>query len=212
MATPGQLVEALHLATGIPLATIVDLDRKLVKGGLRTIGGRGFNAAQMTPLDAARLITALLASAHANAAVEAVHRYALTRCDRDRSSEDQFAATTLAELTSLPTNHSFVDALAALIATAATGSLEKIINDADAPQPHIEIYAFTRATRGRIRISGLPKGLTASMEYVAHPVDAKKKPRGSAADEQGAGDLEQSRRVTERTILPIAKLLAGDMS
>jgi hypothetical protein len=40
----------------MPLPTVVDIDRKLVKAKLRTKEGRGFNAAQMAPLDAARLL------------------------------------------------------------------------------------------------------------------------------------------------------------
>jgi hypothetical protein len=209
MATPGQLVEALHLVTGIPLPTIVDLDRKLVIGGLRTKGGRGLHAAQMTPLDAARLMTALLGSSHANAAVDAVRRYAATRCENDRSSDEQFGPSKIDELTSLAANHSFVDAMTALIGAISTGSLAKLIDDdAEGTGPHIEIFALTRATRGRIRISGLPDGLTASMEYIPCPAAAKRTTRRGMAIEQGSGDLEQSRRITEQTIFRVAKILA----
>jgi hypothetical protein len=74
MASPAQLVHTVSRATGVPLPTIVDIDRRLVTGKLRTKGGRGFNAAQVTALDAARLLTAVLASPQANAAVEAVTR------------------------------------------------------------------------------------------------------------------------------------------
>lgn len=209
MATPGQLMNALYAATGIPLPTIVDLDRKLVKGGLRTKGGRGLSAAQMTPLDAARLLTALLASGHANTAVEAVKRYTSTQCDRERSSRDQFGAAHFDELTSLPAHHGFVDALAAVIAAASTGSLAKLVDDEKGSTPHIEVFALTRATRGRIRISGLPNGLTVSMEYISQSTAKKKgRPSRQANNEQGGGDLEQSRRITERTLFPVARILA----
>jgi hypothetical protein len=210
MATPGQLMHALHAATGIPLPTIVDLDRKLVKAGLRTKGGRGLNAAQMTPRDAARLLTALLASGHANVAADAVNRYARTQCDRERSSQDQFAATELDELKSLPASHGFVDALATLIAAASTGSWAMLTASGGDHLPHIEVYAFTRATRGRIRISDLQNGLTASVEYVPRPTTAEKKGRGAPVPTaaQEVGDLEQTRRITERTIFAVAKILA----
>jgi hypothetical protein len=217
MATPSQLVNAVSDATGVSLPTIVDIDRKLVKGKLRTKGGRGFNAAKMTALDAARLLTAVLGSPQANASVDAVERYAHTRVDKARSSEKLFAGAKLDDLAALPARHGFVDALAALIASASTGSLAKLMVDAkDGWVPHIEVFAFTRATRGRIRITGLPSGLTASLEYVpttveTKPARAKKvSRRRDPHTDEGRGDLEQSRRITERTILPIAKLLAPE--
>lgn len=202
MATPPELMQAVSEATGVALGTIVDMDRWLVKAKLRTKGGRGFNAAKMTALDAARLLTAVLASPQSNRAAESVQRYGKAKPDKTRSSEKLFAATGLEQLASLPINHSFVEALAALIASAGSGSLAKLM-----PAPQMEILAYTRATRGRIRISGLPNGLTASIEYQAGPAteQAGRQGRKRAKD---IGDLEQSRRITERTILPIAKLLS----
>jgi hypothetical protein len=215
MAGPAELVRTLSTATGLPSATIVDIDRKLVMGQLRTKGGRGFNAARMTPLDAARLLTAILASPQANASVDAVERYAETRVDKARSGEGLFGAIGLDDLAVLPARHSFVDAVAALIASASTGSLAKLIAvSKDGQVPRIELFAFTRATRGRIRIAGMPNGLTASVEYhltLAGKKAGRAKPgsRTHMADAD-VGDLEQSRRITERTILPIAELLAQE--
>lgn len=215
MASPAELMETVSGATGVPLPTIVDIDRRLVKGQLRTKGGRGLNAAKMTPLDAARLLTAVLASPQANRSAEAVTRYAQTRVDRSRSSDELFGAARLEDLGSLPARHSFIDALGALIASAATGSLAMLMaRSDDGWTPRIEVFALTRATRGRIRISGLPNTVTASVEYVAASVETKHRPAKKtgrdrvAIDGESIGDLEQSRRITERTILPVAKLLA----
>jgi len=206
MASPAQLVETVSSVTGVPLATIVDIDRKLVKGNLRTKGGRGFNAAQMTPLDAARLLAAVLGSPQANQSVGAVERYAETRVDKPRSSEKLFAATELADLAALPARHSFIDGLEALIASAATGSLAKRIEQSkDRWNPKIEVFAFTRATRGRIRISGLPNDMTTSVEYVPTQTHMK-----AGRIRNDIGDLEQSRRITETTVLSVAKLLAQE--
>jgi hypothetical protein len=214
MATPAQLVRVVSSATGVPLPTIVDIDRKLVKGKLRTKGGRGFNAARMTPLDAARLLAAVLGAPQANAAVDAVERYALTSPDKAHSSDKLFATAKLNDLAALPARHSFVDALAALIASAATGYLGAMIAASeDGWTPSIEVFAFTRATRGRIRLAGLPNSLTASVEYVPVPAGTgrtKKFGRNRIALADDGGDLEQSRRVTEGTILSIAGLLAQE--
>lgn len=214
MASPAQLVQTISSVTGVPLATVVDIDRKLVKAKLRSKGGRGFNAARMTPLDAARLLVAVLGSAQANTAAEAVLRYSLTAADTEWSSRNLIAAAPLDDLAALPPRHSFVDAIAALIASAATGSLASKVGDAEAPI--IEVFAFTRATRGRIRIAGLPSGVTASVEYVPVAAGAKAGPAKKigrsrmALMEDSTGDLEQSRRITERTIFPIAELLAAE--
>jgi len=212
MASPAQLVQTVSDATGIPLPTITDIDRRLVKAKLRTLGGRGLSAARMAPLDAARLLTAILGSPQANAAAEAVERYALTRPDKTSSSDSGFARIELEELAALPARHSFVDALAALITSAAGGSLARLMAASEGWSPRIEVFGFTRAVRGRIRIAGMPNGHTASIEYDAPAIarPTKSKARRAAMLDQREGDLEQSRRVTERTILSIAELLAGE--
>jgi hypothetical protein len=197
MATAPELTQAVSNATGVALATVVDMDRRLVKAKLRTKGGRGLNAAHMTTLDAARLLTAILASSQANAAAEAVLRYTQTRPDKSRSSEGFFQGEGLEDVAVNPARHSFVDGLACLIASVAGGGLAKLM--ASGRQPHIEVIAFTRATHGRIRVSELPHGVTCHVEYVARS-------SGSAKGHTVAGDLEQSSRITERTIFPIAKL------
>jgi hypothetical protein len=160
----------------------------------------------MSPLDAARLLTALLASPQANAAAEAVERYAQTRIDKTRSSDKLFGAAKISDLAALPAHHSFVEGLEALIASASTGSLAELIARAkDGWIPHIEIFAFTLATRGRIRVAGLPNSLTSSVEYRLVPHRAPSREARTAGN--AVGDLEQSRRVTGSTILPIAELL-----
>jgi hypothetical protein len=212
MATPPQLFKTVSSATGVPLATIVDIDRWLVKAKLRTKKGRGLNAARMTPLDAARLLTAVLASPQSNEAAAAVERYGLTVPDRTRSSEKLFAAAKLDDLAALSLHLSFVDALAALIGSVANGSLAAVIaRSATSSAPSIEVFAFTRAVKGRIRLAGLPNGFTTSIEYIP-AAGVKGKPRGRREADQDAGDLEQSRRITERTILAVASLLAKDSS
>jgi hypothetical protein len=214
MASPAQLVETLSLVTGVSLPTIVDIDRKLVKANLRTKGGRGRHAAQMTSLDAARLLTAVLASPQASASAEAVARYGRTQIDRGRSSDKLYGGAKLDDLSVLPPGHSYVEGLASLIASVAGGALARLIAKAEGEWlPTIEVFAFTRATRGRIRVSGLPTGLTASVEYALSPPGGLRSGKAAARRSESAadepiGDLEQSRRVTETTVLAIAKLLA----
>jgi hypothetical protein len=163
----------------------------------------------MTALDAARLLTAVLANPQSVTAAEAVLRYSQTRPDKARSSDGLFGAAKIEDLARLPARHGFVEALAALIASAATGSLASMMAelDEDSP-PHIEVFAFTRATHGRIRLSGLPHGMVVNVEYL--PASAQRSTsrtkRGDPKPDQGLGDLEQSRRITERTIIAVAQL------
>jgi hypothetical protein len=211
MASPAELVQRLSETTGVSLATATDLDRRLVKASLRSKSGRGLHAARITPLDAARLLTAILGSAQANFAATAVDRYARTQVDLDRSSDKIFAGSGIADLASLSARHSFVDGLEHLIASVADGALGRMIGDQLRP-PAIEIFAFTQATCGRIRLTGLPSGTVANVEYV--PARGSKAQhstgRGIAGASEFDGDLEQSRRITERTILAVAKLFAEE--
>lgn len=205
MAGPAQLIQAVSVTTGVPLPTVTDIDRRLVKVGLRSKGGRGRSAANMTPLDAARLLTAILAAPQATLSVEAVTRYAETKPDKTRSTDGLFRQVELDDLSRLPARHGFVDALAALIASVSTGSLHRLMAKVGKGwQLQIEVFAFTRATWGRIRLAGLPNGLTASLEY--RPT----KSSGHVATTAHTGDLEQSRRITAATILPVARLLSEE--
>ena len=213
MATPAQLVQTISSLTGVPLATIVEADRKLMRADLRTKGGRGLSVVQVTPQDAARILTVVLASPRGNESVEAVERYARTKLDTAQSNYKAFFTTKLDDLAEPSALESFVDALAALIGSASSGSLARLMeNSDDGCMPSMEAFAFTRATRGRLRIAGLPHGRTTILEYVSAHADMKSSRGGSRKRKRSiverGGDLEQSRRLTERTILPIAKLLA----
>jgi hypothetical protein len=62
VATPGMLVQVMAKTLGIPAPTVTQFDRVLAENGLRSKGGRGNSAAQVTAGDAANLLIALLAS------------------------------------------------------------------------------------------------------------------------------------------------------
>jgi hypothetical protein len=211
MATPRELSEVVSSVTGLPLPTIVDIDRKLAKAGLRTVGGRGFNAARMTPLDAGRLLTAMLGSAHAKEAADTVSRYALARIDKTRSSEDHFDSTGIEELGALPARHSFIEALTVLLTAAGTGSLAIATGANDGRKPRIEVSTSTRTTRARIQIA-IPNAPPSIVEYLdASPLNRPgRSKRNHPGPSDPDGDLEQSRRISERTVFEVAKLLARE--
>jgi hypothetical protein len=223
MASPGILVDAIAAALGMPRETVTVHDRNLVAAGLRSKHGRGRGAAAVTPLDAARLLTAILASAQIKDSVQAVARYAETRPHRDTSSDDLFAATGIAELVALPARHSFIDALEAVIVSATTGTLlaaARAVSDerrTTTLMPLIEITALTPGTVGDVRIAGLGNGNTAEVRYAGPTPWDKHSATPSDQDirawetalrrERNSSDLEQFRRISARTIIRIGELL-----
>lgn len=66
--------------------TVAIYVRELLNAGLLTTGARGVNAPHMLPLDAARVVTALLATDRPSQAVEMVKRYGAMRAKADDAS------------------------------------------------------------------------------------------------------------------------------
>ena len=137
--TPGQLVKAVSLALNVPEETVVQHDRNLVLAGLRTKGGRGRSAPEVTPLDAARLFVATLASIRIRSSDEVVLVFEKTEFSAPMSDADFVAQYPQAgplpkffeevvhstekfsdpAIVGLGPQHNFVEAIASLIAEAS---------------------------------------------------------------------------------------------
>ena len=127
--TPGQLVKAMSIALNTPLETVTQHDRNLAIAGLRTTGARGRNAPHVTTLDAARLLAAILGSIRTMdsvVTVEGLESAVLYRQgDAEPGSTDTFVfvdkrhrkepAQDFSAIAALPRQHSFIEALDALI-------------------------------------------------------------------------------------------------
>ena len=227
MASPGELVEEAARALGLPVATLTVHDRNLVIAGARSKGGRGPSAAKVTARDAAHLLVAVLASAQVKESVHSLTRYRKTRALQAASSDALYDGLGVPELTALPASHSFVDAIEALIASSAQGSLAKLMqldkprrkDRAEALTPRMEIAALTPGTIGDVRISGTGKNVSRSVRYaLPGPLNSKSAARPSPDDwdawetmiraNRKDGDFVQYRRISEHTIIAIARLLA----
>jgi hypothetical protein len=144
--TPGGLIQAVAIALDVSRETVFQHDRNLLAASLRTAGGRGRSAPTVTPLDAARLMIAVLGSAKVLDSVETVRAYAETSY-QPRAGSPAFDPA----IASLPPDHSFIEALAALI-NAASAPFH-----VDQPQQFLERFAGmfvvceTRPTQGTIR-------------------------------------------------------------
>jgi len=226
MATPGEVVRVLAAALGVPEATVVVHDRNLLAAGLRSKKGRGRGAPSVTARDVAQLLTAILGSAQVKESVASVERYSDTRPYAGRSTVGLFKRVGIEELAALPADHSFVDALEALVIAAASGSLSKNLaaksaklgTSKAAVAPLIEVAAMTPGTSGDIRIAGVRKGITAAVNYV-HPSPwdrpGARSPskreleawEGRVKRRRAETDLEQYRRISQKTLLSAAEIL-----
>jgi hypothetical protein len=208
MATPGKFVTIVADVLGIPHATVVLHDRYLVTAGFRTKGARGVNAPNVTERDAAYLLTSILASAEVKDTVESIKRYQKTKPLRSASGVGGYKKCGIKELAALSADHSFLDALEALLSAAASRSLP---NDAI-----IEVAALTPGTIGDIRIVGLGSRPACHVRYAEpSPWDEKKAPPPRVVSaweakmrKQPQTDLEQYRRVSARTIFKLGEILA----
>lgn len=203
MPTPGAFTRDLAAIMGMAEKTVALYDRTLRTAGLRAKSGRGRGATAVTMRDAAHLLTSILGSDAVKDAAEAVIRYDATRPQQPGTGAALYQETGITELKALPREHSFVDAVEALITSAATGSI------AETPEaaPLIDIAALSPGTIGDIRIAGLPSGATVNVRYLTPAEPAGKRKNAKAAPKR---DLEQYRRISERTVLGIGALLAGE--
>lgn len=223
MATPGQLMEVVGECLGMSVASVVGYDRYLADAGLRTKGGRGKSAVQVTARDAAHLLVAILGGGQVKDAVATVQRYAQTVPHSETSSKRGFKPLRFDELASLPDSHSFIDALEAIITAATNGSLraaaqsqQKGRAEPAAKAPLIELAALTPGTVGNVRVSD-GHGKSAEIRYaLLNPFSSNSKASRkemtawqSRIKVRTQSDLEQFRKVSERTVWAIGRALAA---
>jgi hypothetical protein len=221
VASPGELVRKLSELLGIAERTIVLHDRNLVVAGLRSKGGRGNSAARMAARDASHLLVAVLGSSHVKDSAKTVRRYKET-CFHKSASGGGYDDSTIATLRNLPPDHSFVDAVEALIAAAVDGSLEtvsEIEGEKIGYETIIEITVQTPGLLGDISIHGGrasghgryslpdPYDQHQSLHPPSDEVDAWKQ---KVRDYYVETDLIQYRKVTAKTILELGHILSPD--
>lgn len=205
LASPGELVKSLSEVLGLPLPTIVYYDRELSTRGLRSKSGRGRSAAKITSRDAANLLASILGTAQIKGAAEVVAELAMVRAHRARSTEGLFRGSNIAELAALPARHSFLDALEALIEAFAYGSLGK---DSNASPPAIEVSALMDGAAAELSLSGQQIGGVVRVRYASADAQQPRRLRVKSRE----GDLREFRKVTEETIVALARAVADQGS
>ncbi len=154
MATPGQLVQTMAEALGIPAATVIQYDRVLAENGLRSKSGRGTSAAKITAGDAANLLIAIMGSIAGGSVKEAANScrtYGSLPVVNRVSGTDNFASAGLEMLDDLPKEHILHEAISALIDSAARGKRHQLKHRVtirvQGPRPWADIVADTSHNR-----------------------------------------------------------------
>jgi len=191
--TPGQLVKATAIALDIPEETIVQHDRNLAVAGLRTTGGRGRNAPAVTHRDAARLIAGVLGSVKVKDCASVVQQLEQTRLFSNMTGYVPLPCSWFSEL---PDNHSFIDALTAIIESGDNPQMIENFPEFARRLGNLEI----QSTRSFGSISFWPEGFAATGFEVPYV------PRNTSANRNKAvllSDLDWSHyygMAQERTI------------
>jgi hypothetical protein len=212
MTTPGQLVQAMADALGVPASTVTQYDRVLAENGLRSKGGRGLSAARVTPGDAANLLISIMGSPISGAAIKdaagTCKAYGILPNLERAALRPNLRSCGLSSLAGLPVKHSLRDAVSALIEQAVkqTGippnePFGKSYTDADhllsvrldTPTPWAEIFVDSGA--------GGDPAKWGRLVYAGNFGKSKKR------QIKCLEDLHQSRRVSFRTIRLLAATL-----
>jgi hypothetical protein len=197
MATPGELAKVAAAVLGLPEVQVLSTHRALRQADLVSKHGRGLAAAKMTPTDAAMLLVALLGSNQIVNSAATIRRYEKATPFHE-STKTLFEHVRIPALANLPADHSFLNALTALIAASTDGTLLAGLH-LMYPWNSIEVTVQSPPTIADIRILGPERGTSASIRYSA-----------SGAIER-SGDLDEYRRVSAKTIIYLGAALAGKL-
>jgi hypothetical protein len=181
VATPRQLVEATAEILAISEATVIVHDRNLATAPtpLRSVAGRGRAAARVTSTDAANLLVAVAASESVKDSAKTVLAY------RDLVGECAINSG-IGRYDELANNHSFGQALAALIDAASVKEISM------SRQFNLKVTFFGPRPKAKIEWEIDGRGSSTLYEPQSKwPVRSKLVP---------VGDLERMTTITENTI------------
>ena len=227
MPTPGEAVAAIAEVFGLTKTTVAQHDRNLAVAGLRTKTGRGSSSAQMSPLDLGGIATAVAASPQVKDSVKTWSEYAPLQTreghvwkhgvgGEKNGGKWELPFLPIPRLQSLPEDHTFLQAVAGLIAAAANGSLQEAMqkpaHDRALPMGMtiVEVSFFGPYPQAVIRVISADN----EEKHYRHPsltgnykVDVA---LSHDLHKNYPGDLAQVRSFGLKTILKLGSLLRGD--
>jgi len=215
MASSTQLSECVAKQLGLPEATVALHMRNVREAGLITQGGRGRSSARMTAADAAHLLIASVGSLNPKDSVEVVKKYA----GIVKTKGTKWETGLVPKLDQLPTQHTFAEALTALIESAMANDIpiknkdevgfEAILITLFWPWDgaKIEFYKFDEAKYRRdpskyVMKPAEPHWLMYGAGFFLAPSSPPITPSTISK-----ADFQQERKFTHRTIFALAKLL-----
>jgi hypothetical protein len=216
-ASSTQLSECVAQQLGLPEPTVALHMRNIREAGLITQGGRGRSSAKMTATDAAHLLLASVGSQNPKDSVEAVGKYAGIR----RTRHPNWEAGLVPKLDQLHKQHTFAEALTALIESGTTNDIQ--IRNADKVDfeailitifwpwdgAKIEFYKFNEAEYRRDRSQYvMTPAAPHRLAYGAYFDLAPSQPPVTPSTISKA-DFQQERTFTHRTIFALARILRG---
>ena len=229
MATPGQVTKLIADSFAVPHKTITKIDRALVEAGFRRTGGRGPGSMHFTPIEVAKLLTAIAAAPVAGAFVKSSAVSCMNYFDlplHHMENGDDAAPwfggdCPIPQLAALPVRHTFGEALIALIESAIAGDLQPILVKklstdirircpetisvqywAPFPQCRINVTLHENNTNNRRFEQGIYSEIPPDS---IHQIDEWSE--GLRHKYGSSGDLNQIRSFTAGTIVKVGELL-----
>jgi hypothetical protein len=229
MATPGQLMDKMALATGSNRSTIESLYNELRDAGEIPKGARGKNALHVTSEHAAKLLIAVCCAEHVKDAANAVRRYSgldaansrrypLPKGDAFISPNVEWGIVSLEfpRLGKLSPHHCLIDALVALI-DSYIGQPEPsadVVVSFGSPYPWAEASVDLQKrddAEWRVAVAYIHKNIDEESrdeddpEFLTliDPSKERQRRRFSVLD----GDLRVTARITQNTIRALGELL-----
>lgn len=216
MATPGQLTACVAACLGLPETRVRTYYKYLREAGLVSKGGRGLNGPRMTYQDAARLlIVAGGTRFDRDDAATIVASYADCRAavalERGDAAEYSMAGAVtwclegfhLPLLQNLPEKHTFPIALVAIMEAAATGQMFCGLGDKKKDRSRVWVI---------VKFAGPVPNATIEIQVEGGGASRRQKidylPAGDKAIERG--DLRMVRHFTDKTLFPVARLIADE--
>jgi hypothetical protein len=188
MAKLSDLVRGTSEITGVPVATVREVSRRLREGGLIRTGKAGrYGGAEMTRADAARLLTALMIAKASRISLNEIvsltntylrgltshsprgHHFVLDRWNQQLG---------LVELCRLKVGHTFEDAIVGLVSSMSSsnfklkmpkwGSVDVVVEVCEpTPQPEAKVI-FHTTNFGTLDLSYIPCRQAKSLEAVQY--------------------------------------------
>jgi len=220
MAKIGDVSKILALKFGLSPSLLALFARVLAEGHVREKDRRGPGAGAMGARDIANFLIAILGSwERPKDAVKAVNQIGPLLPPKDKRWRDVFHFLPAPSLSALPEDHTFADALTALLESLASGEFESSASEAlqqeevdlDSYGPNVWIEDTISGPRPRPEISisifthedeGVPIGPEATIAY------DYRWPRFVAQDPNV--DLRFRQTFGNATLIALAQLLRGD--